>query len=55
MLRVRCGVTNPNVSQVLKIEAETPTICATSLMRKYPWAGSLFVERFRLLAKSVSP
>ena len=55
LLRVRRGDTNPNVSHVRKIEADTPTIRATSLMRKYPWAGSLFVERFRLLAKSVSP
>jgi hypothetical protein len=30
------------------MEAETPTICATSLMRKYPCDGSPFVERFRV-------
>jgi hypothetical protein len=52
---VRCGDTSPRVSQVRRIEGDTPTICATSLMRKYPWADSLFVERFRVLLNSVSP
>ena len=37
------------------MEADTPTICATSLMRKNPCEGSLFVERFRVFGKSVSP
>ncbi len=53
--RVRCGETNPKVSQVRKMDADTPTICATSLMRKYPWDASLFVERFRAFRNSVSP
>ena len=52
MLGVRAGEIKPRFSHERRTEAETPTMRATSLMRKNPWAreflAELFVEDLRM-------